>query len=235
MKLELKAGYARRVLTEFRSAIAVGGLARRIRRNHLTYLSYESLASLQRAADEVRDVPGAVIECGLALGGSGILLATLLKDRAFHGYDVFGQIPAPGLDDPPEAHERYAVITSGRSEGLGGDTYYGYMGNLLPRVSESFAEYGLKPNLHQGLFEDTLRPEWPIALAHIDCDWYDPVKLCLERITPWLTPGARVILDDYFVFGGARRATDEHASTHPGFSVVREAGHLVLGYRPGSR
>ena len=39
-------------------------------------------------------------------------------------------------------------------------------------------------SLHKGLFEDT----WPmvatkihqIALAHVDCDWYDPVKYCLE-------------------------------------------------------
>jgi O-methyltransferase len=223
------------MLTEFRSALAVGGLARKIRRNHLTYLSYERLASLHRAADEVRNVPGAVVECGVALGGSGILLATLLKDREFHGYDVFKQIPPPGPDDPSEAHERYAVIASGKSEGLGRDMYYGYVGDLLHRVSESFARYGLKPHLHQGLFEDTLNPEWPIVLAHIDCDWYDPIKLCLERITPWLTPGARVILDDYFVFGGARKATDEHISTHPGFTVVREAGHLVLGYAPATR
>lgn len=220
------------MLMELRSALTVGGLARKIRRDNLTYLSYESLASLKRAADEVRNVPGAIVECGVALGGSGILLASLLKDRTFHGYDVFDQIPPPGPDDPSEAHERYSVIASGRSQGLGGDTYYGYMGNLLQRVSGLFAEYGLKPELHQGLFEDTLKPHWPIALAHIDCDWYDPIKLCLERITPWLAPGARVILDDYFVFGGAMKATDEHVSTHPGFAVVREAGHLVLGYNP---
>jgi asparagine synthase (glutamine-hydrolysing) len=219
---------------EIRSALAVGGLGREIRRSRLTYLSYERLASLLRAADEVGNVPGFVVECGLALGGSGILLATMLKDREFHGYDVFNQIPAPGPHDPPEAHERYAVIASGQSKGLGGDTYYGYMGDLLGRVSESFSHYGLKPHLHQGLFEETLNPEWPIALAHIDCDWYEPVKLCLERITPWLTPGARVILDDYFVYGGAKTATDEHMSAYPGFTVVREAGHLVLGYNPAT-
>ncbi|MCV7124421.1 TylF/MycF/NovP-related O-methyltransferase [Mycobacterium lacus] len=218
------------MLTELRSALAAGGLARKIRRNHLTYLSYERLASLKLAADEVRGVPGAVIECGVALGGSGILLARALKDREFHGYDVFGQIPPPGPDDPSEAHERYAVIASGQSEGLAGDTYYGYLGDLLPRVSASFTRYGVRPHLHPGLFEDTLNPDWPIALAHLDCDWYDPVKLCLERITPWLTTGARVIIDDYFVYGGAKKATDEHLNAYPGFTTVREAGHLVLGY-----
>lgn len=214
--------------------MTAGVLAWKIRRDRLTYLSYQRLASLQYAAEEVRAVPGAVVECGVALGGSGILLATRLKDRAFHGYDVFDQIPPPGPDDPPEAHERYAVIASGRSAGLRGDTYYGYMGDLPQRVSESFARYGLKPQLHQGLFEDTLNPKWPIALAHIDCDWYDPIKLCLERITPWLSPGARVILDDYFVFGGAKRATDEFMRSHAGFTVIRKAGHLVLGYSPAA-
>ena len=68
------------MLTELRSALAVGGLGRKVRRDHLTYLTYERLASLQRAADEVRAIPGAVIECGVALGGSGIVLARLLED-----------------------------------------------------------------------------------------------------------------------------------------------------------
>jgi asparagine synthase (glutamine-hydrolysing) len=172
------------------------------------------------------------VECGVALGGSGILLATLLNDRDFHGYDAFEQIPPPGRDDPTEAHERYAVIASGQSTGLGRDTYYGYVPDLFDRVSQSFASYCVTPYLHKGLFEDTLNPEWSIALAHIDCDWYDPVRLCLERITPWLSPGARLIIDDYFVYGGARKATDEYLATHPGFTVIREAGHLVLGYSP---
>jgi asparagine synthase (glutamine-hydrolysing) len=108
------------------------------------------------------------------------------------------------------------------------------MPDLLDRVTESFANYGVSPILHRGLFEHTLNPEWPVALAHIDCDWYEPVKLCLDRITPWLSPGAQVILDDYFDYGGAKKATDEHLATHPGFEVIRQAGHLVLGYTPAS-
>lgn len=76
----------------------------------------------------------------------------------------------------------------------------------------------------------TLHPDGPIALAHIDCDWYEPVKVCLQRITPSLTYGARVIIDDYFDYGGTQKAVDEHLAMHPGFTTVRKAGHLVLGY-----
>lgn len=222
--------YTGQMLAELRDSLAVRRLARRIRRDRLTYLSRERLASLCRAADEVRAVPGNVVECGVALGGSGIWLAWLLKSREYHGYDVFDQIPPPGPEDPAKAHERYAVIASGQSKGLGGDTYYGYLGDLLDRVSTAFAGYNLSPHLHKGLFEDTLHPEWPIALAHIDCDWYEPVKVCLQRITPWLAPGARVIIDDYYDYGGSQKAVDEHLATYQGFTTVRKAGHLVLGY-----
>jgi len=218
------------VLADLRDALAAHRLAQQIRRDRLTYLTHERLASLRRAAHDVGTVPGAVVECGVALGGSGIWLASLLKDREYHGYDVFDQIPPPGPQDPAKAHERYAVIASGKSKGLGEDTYYGYLGDLLDRVSASFASYNLTPHLHKGLFEDSLHPEWPIALAHIDCDWYEPVSVCLQRITPWLACGARVIIDDYFDYGGSQKAVDEHLAGNPGFSRLRNAGHLVLGY-----
>ncbi len=94
-------------------------------------------------------------------------------------------------------------------------------------MADSFASYGVhrdRVHLHKGLFEDTLKPAWPIALAHIDCDWYEPVKLCLERIGPHLQYGARVVLDDYFDYGGCKKATDEFLDTMPGLEVAGTRG-----------
>src|SRR5215217_4094354 len=128
-----------RAVRRVRGTSRVSSTARRMRAEHLTYLSFEKLYSLERCCRAARDVPGDVIECGVALGGSGILLATLLGDRRFDGYDVFEMIPPPGDDDPAESHERYATIAEGRSDGLGGDTYYGYLPDLFERVQDSFA------------------------------------------------------------------------------------------------
>lgn len=50
----------------------------------------------------------------------------------------------------------------------------------------------------------------PVALAHVDVDWYDPVKTCLERIVPRLSVGGAVVLDDYHDWGGCRKAADEY-------------------------
>jgi hypothetical protein len=65
-------------------------IARRVKANHLTYLNDEKLARIERAIDDLSQsgVRGGFVECGVALGGSGIMIATLMpEDREFHGYD----------------------------------------------------------------------------------------------------------------------------------------------------
>jgi asparagine synthase (glutamine-hydrolysing) len=222
-------------LSRARRRRSLSPLARRVRGERLTYLSDDKLANLEWCAREVRrhDVPGDVVEAGVAMGGSAIVLAAqLTPERAFDGYDVFGMIPPPSEHDGGDAHERYDVIASGGSTGIDGDPYYGYVDDLYDRVVRSFHAHGVAPGervrLHRGLFENTLSPEGPLALVHIDSDWYEPVRLCLERTYPHLSPGAFVVLDDYHDYEGCRTATDEFLRAHPDLERVRDRGNLVL-------
>ena len=176
---------AERALT----AARLSSTAREVRKTHLTYLSVPKMRNLERCAGEVerRGVPGAYVEAGVALGGSAILLASLMgQGRRFHGYDVFEQIPPPSERDGADAHERYRVIEEGKSKGIGGDAYYGYLDDLYGRVVRSSPigawSSTARPSRSQGYFEDTRDLDEPVALAHIDCDWHDPVAFCLERI-----------------------------------------------------
>jgi hypothetical protein len=62
-----------------------------------------------------------------------------------------------------------------------------------------------------GWFKDTL-PNAPIdrvALLHIDCDWYESVKLCLEQFYDRVNSNGIIVLNDYGVWPGAKRAVDE--------------------------
>ena len=59
--------------------------------------------------------------------------------------------------------------------------------------------------------------------AHIDVDWHDPVKVSLERIFPNLTEGGSIILDDYFAWGGCKKATDEFLTTIEGRYVTDDS------------
>jgi O-methyltransferase len=218
-----------------RALAKLSPVARAVLEENLTYLAARKLLRIERCIAELdRDgVPGCLVEAGVALGGSGIVIASHAGTRAFHGYDVFGMIPPPGPHDPPEVHERYRVIESGESRGIGGEEYYGYRDDLYEDVIAAFQRHrvpidGAARTLHRGLFEDTLRLAEPVALVHIDCDWYEPVKLCLERLYPLLQVGGFVIADDYFDWEGARRACDEFLASHGDLERVTERGHLIV-------
>ena len=216
----------------------LSGVARGVLDANLTYLSPQKLLNLERCIDEVdrEEIAGDFVECGVALGGSAILLASqLAADRRFRGYDVFATIPAPSDQDDEHAHQRYEVIRTGRSAGLGGEKYYGYIDNLYDVVHANFRRFGVPVDgdtvaLRRGLFEESLPTETfdAIALAHIDCDWYEPVSFCLERIYRHLSPGGFIVLDDYADYGGCRRATDEFLARTPTVRPVRLRGNAVL-------
>jgi asparagine synthase (glutamine-hydrolysing) len=202
--------------------------------DHLTYLPVERLQTLERLVEQIERhrIPGDVVECGIALGGSAIVLATL-SGRAFHGYDVFGIIPPPSDSDPPAVHERYQTIVSGNSKGIAGDEYYGYIDDLYARVTASFAKHsvpvdGERVQLHRGPFEETLQPAAPVAMGHIDCDWHDAVQLCLERLWPVLSPGGYLVLDDYNDYGGCREATDAFVRGHEDVEILQREPHAVI-------
>jgi O-methyltransferase len=217
--------------------------ARSVRREHLTYLSPRKLRRLEAALSEVmqRQVPGDVAEFGVALGGSAIVLAKAAKrnGRSFHGFDVFGMIPPPTSDkDDVKSKDRYQKIVSGKSTGLGGDQYYGYRDNLYDDVCRAFTKHGLDVDdstigLHKGLFEDTLpnTKVGQIAFAHIDCDWYDPVMYCLNKMADRLSQQGVILIDDYHDYGGCRIATDEFLRVRSDFSF--EDGENVILRRTG--
>lgn len=193
-------------------------ISRAVLRDRLTYLSFEKLERIAKAQRETLSLAGDVVEFGVALGGSGIILAShLAPGRRFFGFDVFGMIPPPtSQKDDEKSKARYEKIRSGQSQGIGGDRYYGYRDDLLADVAAAFARHGVAVDdrrilLVRGLFEDT----WPtaapdrIALVHIDCDWYDPVRYCLAAAADRLAPGGIMVIDDYNDYGGCRTAVDE--------------------------
>ena len=167
-------------------------LIERICSNRLTYLTETKLASIAACCRAIeRAYPsGIFLEAGCALGGSAILIASLKRpERPLFIYDVFGMIPPPTVEDTPEVHERYRKIAEGKSSGIGGDQYYGYQDDLYDVVKGNFKKFGIDTERHsisliKGYLQETMMISQPVAFAHIDVDWYDPVTTCLHRIFP---------------------------------------------------
>jgi hypothetical protein len=209
---------------------------REIRAANLSYCGPPKLENLAEAGQLVRaaGVEGCWIEAGVALGGSAILLARMKPAATpLDLYDVYGMIPPPGNHDGEDAHRRYAEIRSGASAGLGGDTYYGYVDNLLERVKQNLRRFQVDPEggtvrCVPGLFEHTLHPGGPVAFAHIDCDWYDSVRVCIERLEGHLVPGGIITFDDYSSYAGCRAAVDEWRARDRRIETVFERRSLGL-------
>jgi hypothetical protein len=145
---------------------------------------------------------GDVVECGCARGGSAALMALTLRQlgerRNLWLFDTFEGLPAPTADDPDY---EIAELFTGSCKGQ------------LDEVRELFRERGVAEGVQfvKGLFQDTIPGSAieRIALLHIDGDWYESVKVCLETLYDKVVPGGIIQFDDYGYWKGARKAVDE--------------------------
>lgn len=221
---------------------AVRALIDDIRAKKLTYVSRHKMKRCAFALDLVRrtGIAGDIVEAGVALGGTAILLAKLRPPgRRLVLYDVFGMIPPPGPQDEADAHRRYEAIRSGQAAGIGGDAYYGYRDDLMDAVIANLRTYGIEPQrdaveLVPGPFEQAMIVERPVAFAHIDCDWYNSVLTCIERILPRLSTGGVMVFDDYSSYAGCRKAVDERLRSRGDIEVLFDEQSIGLRKRTAS-
>jgi O-methyltransferase len=175
-------------------------LASELRALDLTIVTPRRARTLYRLARAVeRDqVPGAIVDCGVRNGGSSLLLSAGAPSREIWAFDSFEGMPASTGED------------------AAGPLYpQGALRGSVQILRRGFERYGNGDRLHvvAGWFEDTLAGAaadiGAIAILHVDCDYYEPVKLVLGTLYPNLSPGGYAVIDDYFSFPGARQATDE--------------------------
>jgi O-methyltransferase len=177
------------------------------------------LYALVRATEYVaaRDIPGAVVECGVWRGGSMMAVAlTLLRlgntDRDLYLYDTFSGMTAPTDEDTKKSGERAADLLAEDSE----DSDIWAIASL-DEVREALLSVAYpEERMHfvKGPVEETLPEHAPedIALLRLDTDWYASTKHELLHLYPRLARGGVLILDDYGYWQGARRAVDEYVA-----------------------
>lgn len=168
-----------------------------------TFLRYETLRSLYEAAHYVvrENIRGCAVECGVARGGSGAAIAIALSetdpDRQVLLFDTFEGLPAPTREDP-DYHR--AVQKTGKCRGE------------FEKVDELFCRLGLRNyRLVKGMFQETLRntDTGNISLLHLDGDWYESTRVCLENLWDRVSDGGIVQIDDYGEWQGCKKAVDE--------------------------
>jgi len=181
-------------------------------KNH-TMLSVERLYSLYFHAKQIceDDLEGNFVECGVARGGSSILLAIVIKkfsksNRKLYSFDTFEGMPEPKEVDKHEGIEADKT-------GWGTGTCDGGLENLN-KLSEKFGVTDIIIPV-QGLFQETLpkikEKVSSIALLHLDGDWYDSTKVVLENLYENVVENGFIQIDDYGYWEGCKKAVDEYA------------------------
>ncbi|GGK82165.1 MFS transporter [Mangrovihabitans endophyticus] len=197
------------------------------------------IEAVQRIAREVEktQISGVFVETGVALGGSAIVLAKAkTPERELRLYDVYDLIPAPGENDDQRSHDDYSKLLAKQADRPSVANYLAHTEDMLEYVKTNFRRAGIdvqKENVHfiRGLFDETLVIDEPVALAHVDCDWYDPVSLCIERLRDHISLGGVVVFDDYGTYGGAKRAVDSWLAVDDRFEVIHHDRSLAVRRR----
>ncbi|MGH2763448.1 MAG: TylF/MycF/NovP-related O-methyltransferase [Thermoleophilaceae bacterium] len=207
----------------YRSGLALHG---RLWDGRYTMLSSRRGRALHRLARELEaaTVPGALVDCGVWNGGSSILMAAGAPNRDVWAFDSFAGLPEPSPVDGRES-SAFAGACVGSEE-------------MLREGIERFTR-GARLHVRAGWFEDTFPAAvgeiGPIALLHCDGDWYESVRLTLERFYPGVAAGGYVVIDDYGAWPGARRAVEEYRARIGDRTPLRRVDHTGRYWRkPGS-
>lgn len=165
----------------------------------------------------VKDVPGDIVECGVASGDSLTILSILARNgdvkRHVWGFDSFQGLPAPSEEDlsSPESAAREGMFCESNE------------GKVLSHLRLSgLDDHAIKDQvtLVKGFFAETLPKSSisSVAFLNIDADLYNSCKVCLENLWPKVSLGGIVAFDEYESqeWPGEKKAVDEYFSTKMG-------------------
>lgn len=165
-----------------------------------------------------RNIPGDIVELGVARGGCAALMATVMFDEAYCEklsrklwlFDSYEGLPDPTNED----------FNSELGEGTGDHVRPLPKGSCLGQLDEvkhlMFNKNDFprdKIEFVKGWFENTVQEVGQkiekIAVLRIDGDWYESTKCSLDGLYDRVVSQGHVIIDDYQSCYGCRRAVNE--------------------------
>lgn len=159
-----------------------------------------------------RQIPGAVVECGVWRGGQ--IMAAAMADTAHRHYWLYDTFE--GMQSVSEHDMRNGKhATESLKWRKGGHEGRNWCRADLDDVQANVWSVVDPARTHfvKGDVCETLQgPDLPdeIALLRLDTDFYLSTKIELEVLYPRLVSGGYLVVDDYHSWDGARKAVDEY-------------------------
>lgn len=158
-----------------------------------------------------RDLPGAIVECGVFKGASLVRFAGFrdLFGGAYAtkiiGFDIFGEFPETAFENDKKYREKFMVAAGASSISV-------------DQLRDILKHKGVSDNvdLVKGDITKTIpeylekNPHLKISLLNLDVDIYEPSVAILEHLYPRLVRNGVLVLDDYGTFPGETKAVDDY-------------------------
>jgi O-methyltransferase len=186
-------------------------------------LPLEKQRGLLGCIEQVKNIEGDIVECGVYRGGGTILIADELRaqhsTKRILAFDSFEGMP-DAMDEDAMSNGRKVYVAGVLST------------TSLDLVRDKVRRFGHadRVTFYKGYFQDSIpraiASNDRVSLALIDCDQYAGTKYCLDYLYDKVTPGGMMLLDDYEGPGevdtpGVKRAVSEFLQGKP------ERGHMV--------
>lgn len=171
------------------------------------------LLHFEQLLRQIRGIEGRIVECGVGPGRS-IFAFLLISQSLGHAREIWGFDTFRGL--PPSTAE----------DGKDNTRKTGWFSFSQGQVAELLQYNGIHQScisenirLFQGTFSESL-PNYdggPIALLHIDVDFYESYKTALELLWDFVAAGGIAAFDEYRspTWPGATQAIDEFFADRP--------------------
>ncbi len=136
----------------------------------------------------------------------------------FFAFDSFKGIPATSGPDKDMEFFKEGTYSCSQAEFMETITRFGIPEHRVPVVPGFFEESCTSEMAHQIGFEN-------IGVVHIDSDLYESARFVLNFITPYLSPNAIIVFDEWYQFlgnpaYGEQRAFSEWRDAHPEWRVT---------------
>ena len=170
-------------------------------------------------------IDGDYVECGVFWGRHPIKACnTIIKNKFLkiniYMFDTFEGLTKPGKYDYAcpgvnNLNNKQIMEKWGKNKHLSNKTSDWCYSSLNDVKNNVYKTNYPKNKLHfiKGDVMDTLEQEKnipnKICILRLDTDWYESSKFELQKLYEKVVEGGVIILDDYFLWDGQRRATDE--------------------------
>ena len=200
-----------------------------------TLLSHQRLYSLYNHARQVceADMPGNFVECGVAAGGSTALLAYVIKSKSKQPRKIYAFDSFEGMPAPTDADTHQGIPAE--ETGWGSGTCFATEESVMEICNALNVSDIVEPV--KGYFQETLpyarNQIGPVALLHMDGDWYDSTRVILANLYDNVITNGFIQVDDYGHWEGCKKAIKEfEASRNICFKISAIDGTGVWFEKP---